>query len=215
MEQYILALKKHWLIIFIVVVFTTVFSFGASLIQTPKYKASVKVLIIQKQANRMDAYTASRSAQAIGEVLSKVVYTSSFFDQVMQTGFKIEKEQFSKDIEKREKEWKEMISASVIDEAGTVQINVFHFNQKQAEQIAYAITYVMVTNGSQYHGGGEQIEIKMIDAPIVSKKPVKPDILQNTIAGFILGFLVSASVIILLASKTERKKGKEIVQGKI
>lgn len=206
MEQYILTLKKHWLIIFVVVVLATVFSFGISLIQTPKYKASVKVLIIQKQANRMDAYTASRSAQAIGEVLSKVVYTSSFFDQVMQTGFKINKEQFSKDIEKREKEWKEMVQARVIGEAGTVQVDVFHSQAQQAEQIAYGITYVMVANGSQYHGGGEQIEIKMIDAPTVSKKPVKPNILQNTFGGFVLGLLMAISVVILLAAKKEEAK---------
>jgi capsular polysaccharide biosynthesis protein len=210
MEQYLLALKKHWLVILIVVILAAAFSFGISLIQTPKYRASVKVLIIQKQANRMDAYTASRSAQAIGEVLSKVVYTSSFFDQVMQTGFKINKEQFSKDIEKKKKEWKEMISARVIDEAGTVQVDVFHKDQKQAEQIAYAITYVMVASGSQYHGGGEQIEIKMIDVPTVSKKPVKPNVLQNTLGGFILGFLAATSGVILFTSRREEEIKEQI-----
>lgn len=213
MKDYFLALKKHWLVIFAVVILATSFSFGASLFQTPKYKASVKLLIIQKQGNRLDAYTAARSAQSISEVLSKMVYTSSFFDQVMQTGFKINKEQFSKDLEKRKKEWKEMVSGKVIDEAGTVQIDIFHQDPKQAEQIAYGITYVMINSGAQYHGGGQQVEIKMVDLPLVSKKPVKPNVLQNTIGGLVLGLLVAASAVILLASKKEeksREKSEEV-----
>lgn len=208
MGLYLKTIKKYWYLIILIIAVITCFSFGYSVIQTPKYSSTVKLLIIQKQGQRLDAYTAARSAQAIGEVLTKVIYTSSFFDQVMDSGFKINKEYFSQDPREQRKQWKKTVDAGLIGETGALQINVYHPDRQQAEQIAYGIVYVMVTYGEQYHGGSKQIEIKMIDAPVTSDKPVKPNVFQNTFFGFVFSLLISASLIVLLSGlvKQERKE---------
>jgi len=209
MSIYTTVLKKYWYLILLIVVLVTTASFGASLYQTPKYRSTVKLLVIQQQGQRLDAYTATRSAQTVGEILSKMVYTSSFFDRVLTSGFKI-KDDFSRDPEKRKKEWKETVSARVIDETGTIQVDVFHSDPKQAEQLAFGIAYVMINFGNQYHGGGTQVEIKMVDLPWTSDKPVKPNIIQNTIAGFLLSLFASIALVILLSVRKPIEEGKKI-----
>lgn len=209
MTIYAKALKKYWYVILLITVLFTVISFGVSVLQTPKFRSTVKLLIIQKQRQTLDAYAAARSAQTVGEILSKMVYTSSFFDRVMLSGFKI-KDDFSKDPEKRKKEWKERVSARVIDETGTIQVDVWHPDPRQAEQLAYGIAYVMINYGTEYHGGGTQIEIKMVDLPWTSDSPVKPNVIQNIAAGFVLGLFVSGALVILFgARKPVTKPGFE------
>lgn len=199
MQDYLSVLKKHWFWIFLAVIVLTAASFGFSVYQTPKYRASARLLVIQKQGNRLDAYTAARSAMAVGEVLSKVIYTSSFYDEVMNSGFKIDKKYFPEDVEKQKKLWKETVTGRTVDESGAVQVDVFHPDAGQAKEIVYGIAYVMINSGARYHGGGDQIEIKMIDAPSVSEKPVKPDVLQNVVGAFGLSLLASISLILLFA----------------
>jgi capsular polysaccharide biosynthesis protein len=200
MSIYTSLLKKYWYIILLIVVLITVASFGVSIFQTPKYRSTVKLLVIQQQGQQLDAYTAARSAQTVGEILSKMVYTSSFFDRVLTSGFKI-KDDFSRDPEERKKEWKETIGARIIDETGTIQVDVYHQNSKQAEQLAFGIAYVMINFGDQYHGGGNRVEVKMVDLPWTSDKPVKPNVIQNTAAGFILSLFTSVALVLLLGTR--------------
>jgi len=199
-------LKKYWYIVVVVVVFMTIASFVVSVIQKPEYRSTVKLLVIQKQEGQLDAYTAARSAETVAGILSKMIYTSTFFDQVMSAGFNIKKDSFSNNPEEKKKDWKKTVDTRVIEDSGTLQISIYDTNKHQAEQLAYAIAYVMIDKGKEYHGGETQIEIKMVDAPITSEKPVRPSVLRNTGAGFILGLLVSLSILFLLSERMGRMK---------
>ncbi|NQU99589.1 MAG: hypothetical protein HQ538_02525, partial [Parcubacteria group bacterium] len=197
-------LKKYWHLFLLLIVITTVISFSYSISKESEYKSEVKLLVIQNQGQRLDAYTAARSAQTVGEVISKMVYTSSFFDRVITSNFEID-DDFGVDVEDRKEKWKDRVQTRLIDETGSVQIEVYHINRKQAEQIAFGIAYVMINYGENYHGGGSQIEIKMVDLPITSEKPVRPNILNNTVAGFGLGMLLSIVIVVLMGSKKAEK----------
>lgn len=204
MDIYKEILKKYWYIFLLIVVITTSLGFGVSIFREPEYKSQVKLLVIQQQGQRLDAYTAARSAQTVGEVISKMIYTSSFFDRVITSGFDIE-DDFGDDPEERKELWEKRVQGRLLDETGSLQIDVYHTDRKQAEQIAFGIAYVMINYGEQYHGGGNQIEIKMVDLPWTSEKPVRPNVLNNTVAGVGLGLLLSAVIIVLLGSRRERK----------
>lgn len=197
--------KKYWYIYLLIVVLATSLSLGVSIFQEPEYKSQVKILVIQQQGQRLDAYTAARSAQTISDVMSKMVYTSSFFDKVLTSGFDIE-DDFGSDAEKRKELWEDRVQTRLLDETGSLQIDVYHTDRKQAEQMAFGIAYVMINYGEQYHGGGNQIEIKMVDLPWTSDKPVRPNVLNNTLAGFGLGLLLSAVIIVLLGSRREENR---------
>lgn len=210
MNIYLNILKKYWHLFLLLTVFITVSSFGVSVVQKPEYKSEVKLLVIQNQGQRLDAYTAARSAQTIGEVISKMVYTSSFFDRVLTSQFDIE-DDFGTDLEDRREKWEDRVRVRLSDETGSVQIKVYHEDRKQAEQIAFGIAHTMINYGEHYHGGGSQIEIKMVDMPVTSEKTVRPNILLNTVAGLGLGLLLSIVIIVLMGSnRIEEKKGYKL-----
>lgn len=200
------AVKKYWYIIASIVVVVTIASFVVSIIQTPEYKSSVQLLVIQKQQDNADAYTATRSAETVAEILSNVIFTSTFFDQTMSSGFEIDKNTYSTDLEERKKEWEKAIDARVIGDNGTMQIDVYDKNRNQSEQLAYAIAYVIINNGKQYHGAATQIETKLIDAPITTDKIARPNITLNVLAGFVLGLMTSLAVIFLLSERKPKEK---------
>ena len=198
-------LKKYWYVVVIVVILVTIGSFVVSIVQKPEYRSSVRLLVIQKQAGQLDAYTAARSAETVAGILSKMIYTSTFFDQVMDAGFSVKKDTFNSDLEKRKQEWEKAVVTRVVEDSGTIEINVYNQDQHEAEQLAYAVAYVMISKGDQYHGGAGQIEIKMVDNPITSDKPVRPNVLRNTGAGFLLGLLASLSIMFLISERLQRR----------
>ncbi|NQV13506.1 MAG: hypothetical protein HQ530_04380 [Parcubacteria group bacterium] len=206
---YLTLLKKYWYLVVIVVVLITIGSFLISVVQQSEYRSSVRLLVIQKQAGQLDAYTAARSAETVAGILSKMIYTSTFFDQVMTAGFNVDQNSFADNPENKKKEWERAVVTKVIEDSGTIQISIYDQNRHQAEQLAYAIAYVMISKGDQYHGGDTQIEIKMVDNPVTSEKPVRPSVMRNTIAGFILGLLASLSVMFLISERVQRQPTPE------
>lgn len=205
--QNLIKLKKYWYLIIIIALIFALGSFSISKLQTPQYQSSVQLLIIQKYGVQFDAFTAKRSAETLSEVLSKVIYTGSFMRQVLAVPIEI-KDTFSKDPEERKKEWKKTIKSRIL-ESGNLEISVYQADKKQAEQLAYGIAYVLVIKGSEYHGGAKQVDIKMIEKPITSPKPVRPNILLNTILGFLVGTLSSVGILFLLPEKKVKKNTEQ------
>lgn len=202
--QNILNLKQYWAIL---VIFTLLFSiagFGISIFQLQKYESTVQLLVIQKYGDQFDAFTAKRSAETVAETLSTIVYTSTFMNQALLTPIDDLKDNFPKDLKERKKAWKKEINAKLL-EAGNFQITVYDPNHDQAEKLAYAIAYTLVTKGNQYHGGGQQVEIKMVERPITSNNTVYPNIYLNTFLGFIVGFLTAIGLIFLMPAKPAKK----------
>lgn len=197
--NYSQAFKNYWYVVALFIVASVVLSFLGSIIQTPKYLSTVKLLVIQRQFGGYDAYSASKSAETIANTLSKMVYTTSFFEKTQKTNF-APKVDFSADAEKRKKEWQKMVVASPGSD-GSLSVSVYHPNREVAESYALSVSYVLVNNGQEYHGGNEQVEIKMVDQPQSSGKPATPVLWQNMILGFMAGALLSTSLILLLGTR--------------
>lgn len=199
---YFETLKKYWYLVAGIVVITCVLTLVISIAQTPKYESMVQLLVIQKQAPGISAETAARSADTIANILSKMIYTSTFFEKVKDSGFDIKRE-FPEDPKKFKKEWSKTVDATVISETGILEIRTYDPDKYQVEQLAYAVAYVLTKEGKYYHGGDVSVEIKMVDKPITSTRPVKPNVLQNTVVGFAISLLVSLGLIFLLTGRAE------------
>lgn len=190
--------KKKAVILITVIVIALALVF--SLLQPFQYRCTTRLLVIQKQIGAQDAYAAAKSAEKLAKNLSSMVYTSSFFNKVLESRYNIDRASFSKFEDKRRKQWEQKIETQVTPETGILKINVYDENKDQADQITQAIVYVLVTKGEEYHGGGEGVEIKTIDTPLVSKYPVKPNIPLNLLTGLILG-LIAGVVFVFLSTK--------------
>jgi len=188
------AIVSAWLIFIIL-------GAAATFIQPLKYEAKSRLLLVQNVSG-VDPYTVSKSNQYLSSLFSQVVYSNSFFELVTSSNsFDIDKNYFSDNYKKQMSIWKKTISAKSND-AGIIEISIYHPNPYQAKQIALGVNDILINQGFNYQGGGDSVKIKIIDQPLISDYPVKPNIVFNFIAFSALGIL--AGLIYLYFSPKKR-----------
>ncbi len=177
-----------------------------SLIQPMKYSASTSLLVIQTGDLNLDVYSASRSAERVADTLSQLVYTSNFYYKVMDAGFDISDDMLPKEDYDRRKEWNRTVETRVRQGTGILEIIVYHEDKYKASELANAIAYTLTLQGQEYIGF-TNIEIKIVDAVLVSQYPVKPNFIVNAFLGLLAGLIMSISIVLLFS---ERKPKVEV-----
>jgi capsular polysaccharide biosynthesis protein len=191
-----------WKLIALVSSLLLVLACGVSFIEPLQYSSSIRLLIIQPAALNYDPYTAIRASASVGGNLAQIVYTTDFFNRVLASKYNIDASYFPDNDAKRRKKWGQMVSVRVEQGSGLLNITVYHTDKDQATEIARAIAYVMTTEGSGYVGGSG-LQIKLVDDPLVSNFPVKPNILANGFIGFVVGMFLAIGYV-LLTDKSRR-----------
>jgi len=199
-NDYLLLIKRKkqtiFSLILIFLIIAIIFSFSDQL----KYRAKEKVLVVQNYIG-IDPYAFSKSNEYLSNLLSQVVSSNSFFNRVMNSGYSIDKNYFSGDINKKMKIWSKTVEARSLNDSGIIEINVYHPDKYQLEQIAQGIGFILKTQNQYYHGGGESVSIKVIDEPIISKWPVKPNLPLNISLAILFGLVFSLSFIYIFPEK--------------
>lgn len=149
------------------------------LLQDFKYGSKSKILVIQGGAERVDPFSVSRSVEYLSDLFTRVVYSNSFFDTVMESDFNIDKNYFGQSFDKKMKTWRQTVSAKSVEDSGIIVINVYHPDSYQANQIALAVNHVLISSHQTYHGLGDSVKINVIDQPIVSSYPIKPNLIYS------------------------------------
>jgi capsular polysaccharide biosynthesis protein len=186
-----------------------------TLIQPLKYRSSSKMLVIQEFPQGVDPYTVSKSNMYISNLLAQVVETNSFYNEVMDTEFNIDKNYFLKKNffgSQTSKIWEDSVDARAIDDTGIIEIFTYHPDRFQNEQLAQAVNFILKTRHQLYHSTGENITLKVINEPSYSTFPVKPNIALNFSLSIMFGFMFSLAYIYLLPGD---KYNIRIIPGKI
>lgn len=196
----------------IIIIMATVLLFTAtiSLLLPLRYEAKSKLLITQNTTNT-DAYALSRSNEYLGNLFSQVVKSSSFLELTLSSNYNIDKAYFEKEVNQKMNIWGKTVQAKTYSDSGIIEINIYHTSPYQAQQIALAVNDVLLNKSQNYHGSGDNIKINIIDQPLVSTYPVKPNITTNLILAAIFSFIFSLFYIYLLP---ERKYDLKIFKSK-
>lgn len=210
--QYVRVFLRHWLAISAVALFSAAASVGVSMFLLQQYYSSeVSLIIVQKQQQFSDAYATQKAAEKLGRNLIKVVETSDFMNRVVATGY-ISSDILSASTEERKGQWKTMVKAEMIPETGVLVVTGYGLEPQAAEDVALGVMTVLTTNAADYHGGGGNVEIKHIDGPVTSSRPVRPNIIQNGVAAFILGAAVMYLLFVIRAEAAHAKTEREGVR---
>lgn len=196
-------LLSGWVTILLSGVIGIALAVGLSFLRPLEYSSTTQILITQ-ELGAVDAYTASRSAERIADGLASAVYYSTFFDKVMASGYDIDPTYFSDDAIKLRDQWEKTVTAAVSRSSGSLSITAYHPDVDQAEQIAQAVAYVLTTEGWTYTSGGS-ITVQVVDEPLNSRYPVRPNLLINGFSGLALGLLGGAGYILIAAERTRRR----------
>ncbi|PIP29544.1 hypothetical protein COX27_00835 [Candidatus Kuenenbacteria bacterium CG23_combo_of_CG06-09_8_20_14_all_36_9] len=194
-------IKNNWQTIAITSLIVIVLALGLSLFQPLQYRSRVEFLIIQKQSLTMDAYAAARASEKMASGLATIIRTKSFFDKVMNSNFGISRSNFPDNEKALRKYWQKNTLTSVSPETSLLQVNVYHKDKKEANKIALAIASVLVNDYGEYYGTNTDTIIKVVNEPLVSDYPVRPNIITNGIVGLVIGLTISISWIIYEENK--------------
>lgn len=199
--SYLKTLTSHKKTMALITVSALILSIVLSFLHPLEYRSSSRLLLVQPTDTTSDAYGVIKSVERTSENLSQVMYTTSFFDRVMDAGFDIDESYFKVDEKKRRKQWAKMISAQVVRGSGMLEIQVHHTQQAQALELNRAIAYTLSLSGGLEYLGNRNIQIKEVDPPLVSKWPVRPNFVLNGLLGAIAGFIISIIYIFLGVSQ--------------
>ena len=99
-----------------------------------------------------------------------------------------------------------MVSASAVDDTPVMKITVVSPYPKEAVVIANAILEVAPEKIPDLMDGGS---VKIIDTPVEPQSPSSPNVAKNTIIGLLIGFILSAGLVVLMELLDSRIKDEE------
>lgn len=187
--------KRDWRKVLVVALFIVLLSMVFTLVRPFLYRATVSIFVVQKSSFSIDAYSASKSEERIANKLAQVIVSSSFLDKVTSAGFDVDKSYFPTDERKKRDKWSKTVETAVPAGLSKLEISVYHKDPNQALQISNAIAYVL-TAGKRDFIGIEDVDLKVLDSPLVSKYPVRPNVIFNLALGIIVGLILGVAFVI-------------------
>ncbi|MBT3817332.1 MAG: hypothetical protein HOE80_02760 [Candidatus Magasanikbacteria bacterium] len=173
-----------------------ILSFLVTIIMPLEYRADADLLIISKTRYGVDPYTVIKSAERVGENLAQIVSTDDFYKKVIdQPGYNLDTEKLQAlSPRERRKKWGKTVNASVVFGTGILRVSAYNENNEQANAFAGAAVDALVAQGWEYVGG--DVTMKIVNRPVVTRFPVRPNMIVNVVLGFIVGVLL-AGVLVL------------------
>lgn len=162
-----------------------------SALQKPMYESQTTLLVVQKQGSNIDAYTAAKASEKLGNNLAKVINTTSFLDKVSSQP-NADLSFLPKDEKKRRKAWQEAVSASIEPETSLMKISAYAPSRESATNLAQAISYTLTNDSASYYGNSDNISIQVVNTALTSSYPIKPNYLLNMLASIACGILFAA-----------------------
>ena len=161
-----------------------------------QYRADAQVLIISKSRYGVDPYTIVKSAERVGENIAQVMRTNDFYNKVKsQEGYYVDWTYFEKHNERQKRKlWQKTLNGSVVFGTGVLNVNAYHTDPRQARQLAGAAADTLVSKGWQYVGG--DVTMSIVNEPVVTRLPVRPNLLVNAIVGFLVGVLLMGFAVV-------------------
>ncbi len=208
-NYYLKVIKRKWQGITLLVLSLMVLALVLSLVQPLKYRSRTEYLIVQKQSLAMDAYEASRASEKIAGTLGSIIQTQSFLNKIINGNFGISATDFPYAPNKQRKAWEKTIDYNVYPEKSMLRIDVFHEDKNKADAISRAVAYTIINNASEYHGAGDDLIIKIVNEPLLSNYPVKPNVILNTLTALVFGLLLGISWAIYSFEKNTRPNYQE------
>jgi len=183
-------LQRRWKVIFLSGAFFALFAAFATVLFPLEYRADAQVLIISSSRYGVDPYTVVKSAERVGENIAQIMKTGDFYNKVReQQGTQVDWNYFEGLTErKKRKAWDRAVSPSIIFGTGVLNVSTFHKDPVQAEQLDRAVVATLESRAVDYVGG--DVTLKIVNQPIVTNWPVRPNIFINTLLGFLIGIFL-------------------------
>ncbi len=188
-------MKEHITTVIGIILIAAGATFVLSIIQTPKYRATTRVLVKQQYGFGVDPYNLAKATEYFSDLMAEVIASRIFFNEVLKNDARIDRAFFKSQPEKREKQWKKMVNARAVGDTGIIAVTVYHPKRDQALSLVSAIAEVLQTKGGLFHGAGDRLNIMTIDEPMVSEKPAEPRTAVNVLVAALISLLAGVAYV--------------------
>lgn len=164
---------------------------------SPKFSVQTDYLVSQDSVSGKDYYTLTRSSEYVSKILAEVVESDRFIEEVVNTG-KFEANVLPIDNRERIKAWGRMVTVGKDVDLGIIRITVSGDRLLETQKVSAAISEVFTEkNGSFISSDDQNVPIRVLSGPISNRNPEPSSLIAVIVGGFILGFLISLSVVFL------------------
>lgn len=184
-------LFKRWKFLSLIGLVTAAIVAGITLLFPLEYRADAQALITPKNRYGVDPYTVIKSAERVGENLVQVMATDDFLAKVRtEDAYQLDWSRFdSLNERQKRKAWPKMAVGSVVYGTGMLNVSAYNRNADQAKRFAGAVADTIANKAWEYVGA--DVIIKVVNSPIVTRFPVRPNLLVNAGLGFVVGVLLA------------------------
>jgi len=200
LAQFTESFGKNKLTILSIVLLFFIISIFLTALQKKEYSSDAQILIIQDQQEEMDAYLASKSSASIANNLKEGILSSSFRNKLLTNYPDLELE-LSQSEKKRRKDWLKTIDVKIIPNSSVLKITTYSQSAFLSEKLLNNLISTLLVNHQDYHGGGQGVILKVIDAPLTSLNPTRPNWFLNIILSIVLGLFFALTLIHLFPNK--------------
>lgn len=204
-KDFLKLLKKRKTTIITIILLFVIAGLIITLAQPLKYRAKSRLLILQPNTGA-DAYLVARSNEYIGGLISEVIYSGSFLDSLKNSNYAFDRNYFSGNYKDNVKKWQKTISAKNSGDTGVINIEIYHTDPEEARKISQAVNELIISGQSPYRFSPEQIKINIIDQPIISSFPLKPNLPVNFSLSLFFGLIAACSYVYVFPKDTTFEK---------
>lgn len=209
-KDFIKLFKKRQLTVISITLIFVIIGLIITLLQPLKYSSKSRLLILQPNISA-DAYAVARSNEYVGGLISEVIYSGSFLESLKSSEAVFDRNYFNGTYKQSVKKWGKTVFARNSGDTGVIDIEIYHTNPEEAKRISLAVNQLIISGQGPYKFNPEQTKISVIDEPVVSSFPVKPNIPVNFVISLLFGFIAACSYIYIFPKeKMSEKLAKEL-----
>ena len=178
-------------------VMVALFALGTLILVQPKYSSSMDFLLVQANTNGQDFYSAFKSAEYLGKVLSQAIYSERLITAVIESG-KMDDRFLPANKKERLDEWANIITVRNNLELGIISVSVDGQSDRDAARIMSGVAEVLTQKNALFRSGDEKsVEVRVLSGPILEIQPTFQKLLLVAFTGFLSGLFLMSSVVIL------------------
>ena len=192
--------KRLWIIVLVTVVVTGA-SVGFSLQQTPRYTASIKILVGENRA----------IVESPGEAVNLQSLTLTMVEAINSRSVA---EGVAKELDSQVAPETVLANMSAEGIEGTqfITVNYTDTDPKRAQRVANTIGSVFSELIEEAGSGDSPVTITIWERAQLPGAPVSPDPVNSTLLGFVLGGIFGVAIALLLAFLDDRWQSPEEVE---
>lgn len=179
----------NWKIFLIYPLIAAALSVGLSLLAPLEYSAKSQILVIHQIMPNLDAYSAARASEKLAQNLSEIIGTASFLAALLETQPIVPQNFLGLDEAKKRQQWGKKVEAKAVN--SLLEISVYDVDPQAAVNLNLAVAQTLLAQGDQWHGGGDSIRLKLVNPPLSSRYPARPNFLLNLLLAVITGLALA------------------------